>query len=103
MKALRKVSLTPRRRVELVLRQEAPDKTPLTMYQNMVPQCVVERQLRNGGLCIVRGCGVVTTTRPNVTTETRRCTEDGQERVRTIIRTPVGELTSLAQPAGFTS
>ncbi len=50
------------------------------MYQGMVPQCVVERQLCNGGLCIVRGCGVVATTRPNVTTETRRYTEDGKQR-----------------------
>jgi hypothetical protein len=87
----------------MVLRQEVPDKTPLTMYQGMVPQCVVERQLRNNGLCIVRGCGVVKTTRPNVTTETRRYTENDQERVRTLIRTPVGELTALDQPAVFTS
>ncbi|MBM4035669.1 MAG: hypothetical protein FJ291_28350 [Planctomycetes bacterium] len=95
--------LSPRRRVEMVLRQEVPDKTPLTMYQGMVPQCVVERQLRNGGLCIVRGCGVVKTTRPNVTTETRRYMEDDKERMRTIIRTPLGELTALDQPAVFTS
>ncbi|HUT33758.1 MAG TPA: hypothetical protein VNE39_09775 [Planctomycetota bacterium] len=94
---------TPRRRVEMVLRQEVPDKTPLTMYQGMVPQCVVERQLRNDGLCIVHRCGVVNTTRPNVTTESRRYTEDGKERVRTLIHTPVGDLTSLDQPAGFTS
>jgi len=94
---------TPRQRVETVLRQEVPDKTPLTMYQNMVPQCAVERQLRNDGLCIVRGCGVVTTTRPNVATETRRYAENGQDRVRTIHHTPVGDLTTVDQPAAFTS
>ena len=34
-------AITPRQRVEAVLRQEMPDKTPLTMYQNMAPQCAV--------------------------------------------------------------
>ena len=103
MMKLSKAALTPRHRVEMVLRQGVPDKTPLTMYQGMVPQCAVERQLRNAGLCIVRGCGVVNTTRPNVTSESRRYTDNGVERVRTILRTPVGDLTTLDQPAGFTS
>jgi len=95
--------MTPRQRVETVLRQDVPDKTPLTMYKGMVPQCAVERQLRNDGLCIVTGSGVFTTKTPNVTRETRHYTENDLPRVRTVIHTPVGDLTALDQPADFTS
>ena len=95
--------MTPRERVEAVLRKEIPDKTPLTMYQGMVPQCTTERQLRNDGLCIVVRRSVVATHQPNVTTETRSCVEDGQPLNRTVIHTPVGDLTSASRPAGFTS
>jgi len=95
--------MTPRQRVEAVLRQEAPDKTPLTMYRNMVPQCAAERRLRNDGLCIVERRSVVATQTPNVTRQTHRYVENGRPRVRTVLRTPVGELSSVHEPAGFTS
>lgn len=95
--------ITPRQRVEAVLRHGVPDKTPLTMYQNMIPQCAAERQLRNAGLCIVARSSVVATHTPNVTRETHHYSEDGQPRVRTVLHTPAGDLTSLDQPAGFTT
>ena len=44
--------MTPRQRVEAALRGEPVDRVPLTMYKSMVPQCEVERRLRNADLCI---------------------------------------------------
>ena len=95
--------MTPRQRVLAVLRGEPVDKVPLTMYESMIPQCAVERQLRNQGLCIVSGGAAHASERPNCATETRTYTENGKGRVRTVIRTPVGELTSVHEPAGFTN
>ena len=76
--------MTPRQRVETVLRREVPDKTPLTMYECMIPQCEAERRLRNGGLCIVQRRGVVATHTPNVTTDSHHYAEDGKPRVRRV-------------------
>ena len=95
--------MTPRQRVETVLRQDTPDKTPLTMYECMIPQCAAERRLRNDGLCIVNRRGVLATHTPNVVTETRRYVENGHARVRTTRHTPLGDLWEVSQPAGFTS
>lgn len=94
---------TPRKRVEAVLRHEQPDKTPLTMYECMIPQCTVERRLRNDGMCIVNRTGVYRTHTPNVRTERLTYTEDGVTYIRTTHRTPVGELFSIGRPAGFTT
>lgn len=96
--------MTPRRRVEAILRGEPADKVPFTIYESMLPQCTVERRLRNQGLCIVnRRYPVVRTRTPRVTRETRPVTRDGVACTRTEIRTPVGELSCVCQPAGFTS
>jgi len=73
------------------------------MYQNMIPQCTAERQLRNDGLCIVVRRSVVATHTPNVTRETHRYVENGQPRVATVLHTPAGDLRTVEQPAGFTS
>ena len=45
--------MTPRQRVLAVLHHQRPDKVPLTIYEGKIPQCAVERRLRNEGLCIV--------------------------------------------------
>ena len=96
--------MTPRKRVEAILRGEPADRVPLTMYECMIPQCATERQLRNEGLCIVyRKAGVVRTHRPNVKTESHPFVEDGKQRIRRVTRTPVGELSQIDQPAGFTT
>jgi hypothetical protein len=96
--------MTPRERVEAVLRREVPDKTPFTIYENKLPQCSVERHLRNDGLCIVeRRVPVVRSHTPSVFTETHEYQEEGVAYVRRVIRTPVGDLTTLDRPAGFTT
>lgn len=63
--------MTPKRRVEAVLRGEKVDRVPFTIYENKLPQSSVERYLRNEGLCIVnRRYPVFKVFSPNVTYET---------------------------------
>ena len=99
----RLTALTPRARVERVLRGEPVDKTPLTMYTEMAPQCRAERELRNAGMCLVSRVRVHRTETAGVATRSVHFAENGRPRVRTHIDTPCGELTSLDEPAGFTS
>ena len=96
--------MTPRQRVLAALRREPTDKVPFTIYESKIPQCSVERRLRNEGLCIVnRRVPACVIERPNCAEETHHYTENGRPRVRTVIRTPAGELSQLREPAGFTS
>lgn len=96
--------MTPRERVLAVLDGQPTDRVPFTIYECMIPQCAVERRLRNEGLCIVdRRVPTVTSERPNVRTETVRYTEDGVDKVRRTHHTPVGDLFQIDQPADFTS
>lgn len=96
--------MTPKRRVEAVLKGEKVDRIPFTIYESKLPQCSVERQLRNEGLCIVnRRYPVFKTISPNVVYETHTYSENGVEYTRQIIKTPVGDLYTIHRPAGFTS
>ena len=95
--------MTPKERVESLLRGEKADKIPFTIYETKLPACSVERRLRNEGLCLVKRISVVKTSSPNVSTETRSYSENGIQYSRTTIRTPFGELYSVNRPAGFTS
>ena len=96
--------MTPRQRVLAALRKEPVDKVPFTIYSTMIPQCAVERRLRNEGLCIVsRQVPACITETPNCVTESYTYTEAGRQRVRTVTRTPVGEVYIVQEPAGFTS
>jgi hypothetical protein len=96
--------MTPRERVLAVLRGEKPDKVPFTIYEGKIPQCAVERKLRNEGLCIVnRHHSPIIREQPNCVFETHHYSENGKPRVRSVIRTPVGEVSTVREPAGFTS
>ena len=96
--------MTPRERVLAVLRGEPVDKVPFTIYEYKIPQCAIERQLRNDGMCIVnRRISPFSSWRPDCTVETHSYSENGRPRVRTVYRTPVGELDEIAEPAAFTS
>ena len=98
--------MTPRDRVLAVLRGDpaVAGKVPFTVYETMIPQCAVERRLRNEGLCIVhRLTQPYVMERPNCRTETVTYVEAGKKRVREVIRTPVGEVSTLREPAGFTA
>ena len=95
--------MTPRERVERVLRNGDCDVVPFTIYENKIPQCAAERALRNRGLCIVNRMGVYRTHRPNVKVSEHVYWDNGRRFVRTIFETPVGNLTTLYEPVGFTS
>ena len=96
--------MTPRERVLAVLRREPVDKIPLTIYESIIPQCAAERRLRNEGLCIVdRSVNPFVQDQPTCPEETRTWTENGKERVRRIVHTPEGALTSACEKAGFTA
>ena len=97
-------TLTPRRRVEISLRGGRSDRVPFTLYEYRITPCVAERTMRNRGMCIVqRNCPVFTTHRPNVRTTRQTYDEGGRQFVRTVHETPVGTLTTLYEPAPFTS
>jgi hypothetical protein len=96
--------MTPRQRVLAVLQGRRPDKVPFTVYESKIPQCAVERRLRDEGLCIVnRHFPPFTRQAPNCTEQTLHYTETGRPRARTVIRTPVGEVSTVGEPAGFTT
>jgi len=100
-----KKTVTPRARVEAALRKQYIDKIPFTIYEYKLPQCSVERDLRNRGLCIVNRhtpCFSVKT--PNVrVTKSSVFDEKGHEQITTYFETPYGTLNTVHEPAGFTS
>ena len=96
--------MTPRERVLKVLHGGRAEKMPFTVYEYKLPQCSVERELRNRGLCIVnRGVPVFKTHRPNVKMTQHVYWEGGKQFTRTLHETPVGTLSTLYEAAGFTS
>ena len=95
--------MTPRKRVEAILRGDMPDKVPLTMYECMIPQCTAERLLRDDGMCIVYRTGVFKTYTPNVKRTSQNIQIDGVPHVRTVTETPVGAISEVSRPADFTS
>lgn len=96
--------MTPREKVEISLRGGHSNTVPFTMYECMIPQCTMEREMRNRGLCIVkRDVPIYSVRRPNVKVRQETTWEDGRRLTRTTYETPVGTLSTLDQPAGFTS
>ncbi|MFH0910174.1 MAG: hypothetical protein V1918_01505 [Planctomycetota bacterium] len=96
--------MTPRERVERALRGGRADRVPFTMYEGFVLPSAAEREMRNRGLCIVqRRVHVHKSRRPNVKTTREVSWEGGQERIRTVHRTPVGTVSELVEPAGSTT
>lgn len=94
---------SPRRRVELALQKQRPDRVPFTVYECMIPQCAAERAMRNRGLCVVKRMGVFTTHRPNVIVHEEIYWDAGRQLIRTRYETPAGNLETLRESAGFTA
>jgi hypothetical protein len=87
-----------------VLRGEDADKTPFTTYDEMISMCAVERELRGRGLCLVERVRSYSTHTPNVTYDQVHFKDEaGVGMVREVVSTPRGELSTVSQPAGFTS
>ncbi|MDO9543134.1 MAG: hypothetical protein Q7J98_12560 [Kiritimatiellia bacterium] len=95
--------MTPRKRVEIALKGGHSDRVPFTMYENKIPQCAAEREMRNRGLCIVKRGGVFKDSMPNVKISSQTSYENGHTMIRTFYETPKGTLSTLYEPAGFTS
>ena len=96
--------MTPRERVERVLKGGRSEIVPFTMYECMIPQCTAERELRNRGLCIVkRDVPLYERRRPNVKVTQEVYWEGEQEMTRTVYETPEGNLSTLSEAAGFTA
>ncbi|MGH7145214.1 MAG: hypothetical protein ACREJ2_13960 [Planctomycetota bacterium] len=99
----RAAGLSPRERVLQVLHGGRADKVPFTLYDNKIYSCTAERLLRNRGLCIVPRRAPFKTHRPNVKTTQSIRWEGDRQWVTTHHETPVGVLTSLHEPVGFTN
>ncbi len=95
--------MNARERVEMVLRQERPDKVPFTIYSTKPPPEPAFTQLKARGLCVVERLGVYSVRTPNCRVETTPFEEDGRQLIRTDIRTPEGDLYTIREPAGFTT
>lgn len=96
--------MTPRQRVLAVLNKQPTDQVPFTVYESKIPQCSVERRLREEGMCIVnRNVAAITGSSPNCHWESFTYTENGRQRIRYKIKTPAGTLSYVTEPAGFTS
>ena len=86
------------------MRGRRADRVPFTIYESKIPQCAAEREMRNRGLCIVdRRVPVYNIHQPNVKMTETHYREDGKNLVRTHYETPVGTVTTLMEPAGFTT
>lgn len=87
-------TMTPGMRVREALRGEGVDRVPFTIYDNMLPRGDVERHLRNDGLAVIARKPACHIEMPNVKVFTRQVREGGLLNRYTLMRTPVGELTS---------
>jgi len=96
-------SLTPKAALEISLRGGFPGKVPFSIYETKIPQCAAERDLRNRGLCLVnRKIPVYEVISPNVKVSEFSYYEGGRKFCRTSYETPLGTLSTLGEPAGFT-
>ncbi|HUU42801.1 MAG TPA: uroporphyrinogen decarboxylase family protein [Planctomycetota bacterium] len=97
-------NLTPKERVEIALASGRADVVPFTVYEYKLPQCGLERELRNRGLCVLeRRAPVYKTHRPNCRTTQQVYWENGKQFTRTHLDTPAGHLSTLSQTADFTA
>ena len=90
--------MTPKERIETVLRGELPDKIPLTIYWIMLPRGEQERLLRNKGLGISWRVEVIDWQYPNCRIKKEVIETNGKEYTRTIWDTPMGEIHSTTTP-----
>jgi len=94
---------TPAESVMKALHGDIPQQIPFTVYAEKIPQCTVERDLRNRGLCIVKRVTSYKLYQPNVRCESYHYTDEkGRRLVRTVYSTPYGDLSTVTESVGFT-
>ncbi len=94
---------TPRENVLSALAGETPDRVPFIIWNNKIPSPEIEQRLLELGACIIVKSTVWNAHLEGI--EVRRedlpPTPDGHTRVRTVYRTPAGEVSSIhAYPPG---
>jgi hypothetical protein len=89
--------MTCSERIEAIFKGEMVDQVPFVLKGWRVPSCRAERDLRNDGMGIMDACSVYRTRSPNVSTKTVQYSESGQALQRTIVETPVGEVTWVSR------
>lgn len=92
--------MTRSERIERIFCGELPERVPFVLKGWRVPFCRAERVLRNDGMGIIDAAGVYSVQSPNVTSESHAFAEGGVACVRTIVKTPVGELSSVTRRLG---
>jgi hypothetical protein len=101
---MKKKLMTPRERVLRALHRQETDMVPFTIYDTKWIEGGAKTELMKRGLCPVIRITSYKVRRPNVTVKSSTYTdENGAKVVRTVYSTPVGDLTSLVRPAGFTN
>jgi len=87
---------TPRRRFEVALRGEMPDRIPAVVWNNKLPGDETDQALLEAGACIVFKSSLYDIELEGIPFETERWLgEDGVPRERTIYHTPAGDLQKL--------
>jgi hypothetical protein len=95
--------MSPKKRVEIALHGGHGEVVPFTLYEYNFSPCEIERGMRNRGMCIVNRMSVFKTEHPNVKIK-RECYWENDKRFNRIhYETPVGNLSTLYEEAGFTS
>jgi len=84
-----------RERIEAVFKGKLVDKVPFALKGWRIPQCEMERILRNEGLCVIDARPVYKSVGPNVKEESIHFSKNGENFVRTTIKTPKGNLSYL--------
>lgn len=96
--------MTPSERVySVLLHNEFPDKVPFTVYECMLQGFPYEKEILDMGACIVRRISSARINCPNVKYSSHGFLKDGINFNQNFVSTPYGDLTSITQPAGFTT
>ena len=84
-------------KIEAVFKGEFVDKVPFALKGWRIPQCEMERTLRNEGLCVIDSRPVYKSVSPNIGIEQIHFSKNGLNYIKTIIKTPEGNLSSVIQ------
>ena len=86
-----------RERILTAMTWQKPDLVPLTIYDWMIPRGTAERELRDMGLGIITRLPAHRVEHHKVQFDSREYWENGRHLLRRTIRTPVGEVSQVAQ------
>lgn len=95
---------SPRERVMQALHGGCPAVIPFTVYDEKVPQGSVRADLTSRGMGLVKRVASYVIHRPNVMGRAESFVDEhGRQMNKTIYSTPYGDLSTVEEPAGFTT